>query len=121
MGGRKGYSLKVIVGDLRKVKFDQKELIEGIKDKDPKKVVKASAKILAKSDMALDSLAHSFLFVKSIEKKDCDRLKKASRKSRRKEVAKKWASYRKEKGTKFDAATNRVVVDSAARVLGVGK
>src|SRR3989338_7365703 len=106
MGGRKGYSLKKIVGDLRRVKSVQNELIKGIKEKDPKKVVSASAKILAKSDPVLESLAHSFLFVGELKEKDYERLSKEGTKQRRKELASKWAAYRKEKGKKFDAVTN---------------
>lgn len=117
MGGRKGYSLKKIVGDMRKVKADQKTLLQGIKDKSPKKVVKASAKMLSKSNKSIESLAYSYLFVDSV-KKHYDKLKKESLKGRRKDLAKKWASFRKEKGKKFDATTNRNVVDSASRVLG---
>lgn len=117
MGGRKGYSLKKIVGDIRKVKSNQKELLKGIKDNNPKQVVKSSARILAKSDTALESLAHSFLFVGSLKEKDYKKLSKQDTKDRRKELAKKWSSYRKEKGKKFDSATNRDVVDSATRVL----
>jgi len=118
MGGRKGYSLKRIVGDLRKVKSEQKELLKGIKDNNAGKVVQASASILAKSDAPLESLAHSFLFVGSIEKEEYKRLSEQDTKERRKELAKKWAAYRKEKGKKFDVSTNRDVVDSATRVLG---
>lgn len=118
MGGRKGYSLKRIVGDMRKVRSEQKELLKGIEDNNPKKVVQASAGILAKSDASLESLAHSFLFVSGIKEKEHKRLSEQDTKERRKELAKKWASYRKEKGKKFDASTNRDVVDSATRVLG---
>lgn len=118
MGGRKGYSLNKIVGDLRKIRSNQKEILQGIRDNNPKKVVSSSARILAKSDTALESLAHSFLFVAGLKEKDYKRLSKESTKKRRKELAKKWASYRKEKGKKFDSATNRDVVDSATRVLG---
>jgi len=121
MGGRKGYSLQRIVGDVRKIRSDQKELLQGIKDNNPKKVVRSSARILGKSDVVLESLAHSFLFIGGLKEKDYKRLSKQSTKKRRKELAKKWASYRKEKGKKFDAATNRDVVDSATRVLGGGK
>ena len=118
MGGRKGYSLKIIVGDMRKVKAEQKELLRGIENHDPKKVVQASAGILAKSDTSLESLAHSFLFVGGLDEKDYKKLSAQRTKERRKELAKKWASYRKEKGKKFDVATNRDVVDSATRVFG---
>jgi polynucleotide 5'-kinase involved in rRNA processing len=117
MGGRKGYSLKTIVGDIRKIRASKKKLLQGIKDKDPDKIVNASAKILSKSDKSLESLAYSYLFVGSI-KKDYNKLRKESRKERRKDLAEKWASFRKEKGKKFDATTNRNVVDSATRVLG---
>jgi len=66
MGGRKGYSLTEVVGDLRKVKSSQKELLQGIQDKDPKKVVRASAKLLAKSDKALESIGYGYLFIDSL-------------------------------------------------------
>ena len=118
MGGRRGYSLKKIVGDIKKVKSEQKELLRGIEDRNPKKVVRASAGILAKSDSSLESLAHSFLFIGGLKEKDYKRLSTQRTKERRKELAKKWASYRKEKGKKFDVATNRDVVDSATRILG---
>jgi hypothetical protein len=117
MGGRKGYSLKNIVGDLRKVRATQKELLEGVQEEDPKKVVKASAKILAKSDKALESIGYSYLFIDSLSD-EYKELRKESTKERRKNLAKKWASFRKEKDKKFDAATNRDVVDSTTRVLG---
>ncbi len=120
MGGRKGYSLKNVVGDLRKIKTDQKELLAGVQEKDPKKVVQASAKILAKSDKALESIGYSYLFVDSLSD-EYKELQKESTKERRKELAKKWASFRKEKGKKFDSATNRDVVDSTTRVLGDAK
>lgn len=120
MGGRKGYSLKRIVGDIRKVKTEQKQLLDSIKSNQPENVVKASAKILAKSDNALESLAYSYLFVDSI-KDDYKKLGAEGTKERRKELAKKWSDFRKEKGKKFDPSTNRDVVDSATRVLGGGK
>jgi len=117
MGGRRGYSLKKVVGDLRKVKAPQKELLQGIQAKDPKKVVKASAKILAKSDKALESIGYSYLFVDSISS-EYKKLRRERTKERRRELAKKWASFRKEKGKKFDTTTNRDVVDSTTRILG---
>lgn len=117
MGGRRGYSLKKIVGDIRKVKADQNELLKSIKDRDIKKVVKATAKILDKSEQKLESLAYSFVFMDSF-KKEYNKLRKKIPKDRRKSLAKKWASFREEKGKKFDAITNRNVVDSANKVLG---
>lgn len=120
MGGRKGYSLKAIVRDMRKVRAEQKQLLQGVKENDPKKVVGASAKILSKSDSALESLAYSYLFVDSI-KDDYKKLSEESIKQRRKELSKRWADFRKEKGKKFDPTTNRDVVDSATRILGGGK
>ena len=118
MGGRRGYSLKKIVGDLRKIRADQQDLLKGIKENNPPKVISASAQILSKSDEALESLAHSFLFVDSIKEKDYKKLSQEKTKERRKELAKKWAAYRKEKGKTFDSSTNRDVVDTATRILG---
>ncbi len=118
MGGRKGYSLKRIVGDIRKVRAEQKDLLKGIANNDPKRVVRASANILAKSDAPLEALAHSFLFVGSIKEQEHERLSKQDTKERRRLLAKKWAAYRKETSKKFDAPTNRSVVDSATKVLG---
>lgn len=116
MGGRKGYSLRKIVGDLRKVKKEQKELFEGIDEKDPKKVVRASAKILAKSDKEITSLVYSLKFIKNLEKEE-ERLKKEEIKERRKELSKRWAAFRKKEKEKFDPSTNRRVVDSINDVL----
>lgn len=119
MGGRKGYYLKEIVGKIS-IKEPQEELIEGIQRENITKAVKASVKILSKSGKALDSLVYSYLFVDSI-KEDYDKLRKEKTKERRKNLAKRWAFFRKKKGKKFDIKTNRNVVDSANRVLGGGK
>ncbi|GEM_PF-5216573 len=121
MGGRKGYSLKKIVGNLQKVRSEKTQLLQGIKENSPKKVALASAGILAKSDIALESLAHSFLFVGGIQEQEYRKLGRKDTKERRKELSKKWAAYRKEKGKKFDAPSNRDVVDSATRVIGGAK
>lgn len=120
MGGRKGYSLKKIVGDMRKARTEQKQLLAGVEENSPKKVVKASAGILSKSNKALDSLVYGYLFVDSI-KQDYKKLSEEHTKERRKELAKKWAEFRKEKGKKFEFTESREVVDSATRVLGGSK
>ncbi len=117
MGGRKGYSLSTVVGPLRPIKKPEKELLRAIEIQDPKKVVAFSAKIIAKSDLALDSIGYGYLFMDSISD-DYKRLRAQSTKERRKEIAKRWALFRKERGKTFDARVNRDVVDSATRVLG---
>jgi len=121
MGGRKGYSLKNIVGDLRKVKSEQKQLLQGIKSKSPHQVVSASASILAKSKTALESLADGFLFVGGLSKSEYKHLSRERTKGRRRELARRWASYRKEVRRKYDTTTNREVVNSTTRVLGARK
>ena len=117
MGGRKGHSLNKIVGSTRKLIKEKRELIEGVKGGDYKKAIVASAKILAKSDKALDALAYSFSFVGSL-KKEYEKLKRDTVKERKKELAKKWSGYRKKEQKDFDIATNRQIVDSITRALG---
>lgn len=116
MGGRKGYTLKRIVWDLRKIKKERKELFEGIDEKDKKKVISASARILAKSDKAIESLAYSLEFVDELGK-EYESLKKEGVKKRRKELAKKWVKFRKKEGKKFDRTINKEIVNSINRVL----
>ena len=120
MGGRKGYSLKKIVGDLRTTIPEQRELLRGIEESNPKKVVKATAHILSKSDDALESLAYGFLFVDSI-KDEYQKLQKKNVKARRKTLTKKWALFREKSGKKFSPETNRSVVDTTTKVLGGNK
>ncbi len=120
MGGRKGYSLKKIVGDLRKIRKEQKELFESIDEEDPKKVVRASAKILAKSDKEINSLAYSLKFIRELEKEE-KKLKKEKPKERRRKLSKKWVTFRKKEGKKFDPSTNRRVVDSINDIFGGGR
>jgi|SRR3989344_9614504 len=117
MGGRKGYSLKKVVGDVRKIKKEKKELLEWIDEKNPAEVIKTTGKIIAKSDSLLDSIATSIRFISSIESEEKE-LRKEPTKQRRKELSKKWAEFRKKDGKKFDSTTNRKVVDSINRVLG---
>ena len=117
MGGRKGYSLRTVVGPLRPIKKPEEELLRAIQNEDPKKVVGASAKIIAISDLAVDSIGYGYLFMDSMSD-EYKRLRAQSTKERRKELAKKWALFRKERGKTFDARVNRDIVDSATRVLG---
>lgn len=117
MGGRKGYSLRTVVGPLKPIKKAEKELLRAIENEDPKKVVTSSAKIIASSDLALDSIGYGYLFMDSLSD-DYKRLRAQSTKERRKELTKKWALFRKKLGKTFDPRVNRDVVDSATRVLG---
>ena len=117
MGGRKGHSLKQIVGDLRSIIPEKRELLRGIEEDNPKKVVRASAHILSKSDEALESLAYGYLFVDSIEG-ERGKLQKKSIKERRKALTKKWTLFRKKAGKSFNPEINRNVVDSTTRILG---
>ena len=116
MGGRKGYTLKRVVGDVRTIKKEKKELLEWIEEKNPKEVVKTTGKIIAKSDKLLDSIATSIKFIDTIESEE-EHLKKKSTKERRKNLSKKWAEFRKKQGKKFDPIINRKVVDSFNRAL----
>jgi len=120
MGGRKGYSLRKIVGDIRRVKGEKKDLLDAIEHNDVGKVVSSSAKMLGKSNNALEALTHSYLFIDSL-KKDYDRLRRESVKERRLEISKRWAKYQKEKGIDFDDAINRDIVNNATRTLGGDK
>ena len=117
MRGRKGYSLQSVIGDLRRIKKDKKELLEGIKENNPGKVVKTSVGILSKSDKALDSLAYSFIFADSITR-EYSKLKTEKTKERRKKIAKKWADFRKKNNKIFDSTINRSIVDSATKIFG---
>src|SRR3989344_5935697 len=101
MGGRKGYSLKKVVGDVRKIKKEKKELLEWIDEKNPNEVIKTTGKIIAKSDKLLDSIATSIKFIETIKQEE-KQLREESTKKRRKDLSKKWAYFRKKEGKKFD-------------------
>ena len=116
MGGRKGYTLKRVVGDVRTIKKEKKELLEWIEEKNPQEVVRTTGKIIAKSDKLLDSIASSIKFADVIESEE-KQLQGESTKERRKELSKKWANFRKKEGKKFDPITNRKIVDSVNRAL----
>jgi len=118
MGGRKGYTLNKIVGNIHNIKNEKRSLLEAIDKNNVKEVVAVSAKILAKSDAVLESLAHSYLFVGSLGKKDYANLINKDIKSRRVEISKRWTKYRKDKGTSFDSSVNRDIVDTAVKILG---
>jgi len=116
MGGRKGYTLKKVFGDVRTIKKEKKELLGWIEDKNPEEVVKATGKVIAKSDKLLDSIASSIKFAGAIESEE-KQLQGESTKERRKELSKKWANFRKKEGKKFDPIINRKIVDSVNRAL----
>ena len=50
MGGRRGYPLKKIVGDTKDVRSGRKELLQAVKNKNLKKVIKTTAILLGRSD-----------------------------------------------------------------------
>lgn len=116
MGGRKGYPLRNVVGDIRKIKKEKKELLEWVDEENPKKVIKTTGRIIAKSDKLLESFATSIKFIDSIKDEE-KKLKEESTKERRKDISKKWANFRKKQGKKFDTITNRKIVDSINRSL----
>ena len=117
MGGRKGYALKRVIGDVRTFKKEKKELLEWIDEKNPQEVVRATGKLIAKSEKLLDSITTSLKFVDLIEPEE-RQLKEESTKERRKDISKKWAEFRKKEGKRFDSVLNRKVVDSINRALG---
>jgi len=117
MGGRKGYSLGRIVGDLRKVGREKKKLLRGIKEHDIVKAVSASAELLARSDEALDSIVHGFLFIRSMDKKTWNELVQEDARERKLGLAEEWSNYRREVGVEFSPEVNRNVVDTATRSL----
>jgi hypothetical protein len=116
MGGRKGYDIKRVVGDVRKIKKEKKELLNFIDEKNPSEVTKVTGKIIAKSDLLLDSIVTSIKFVEIIESEE-KQLKEISIKDRRKGLSKKWSDFRKKEGKRFDPIVNRKVVDSINRAL----
>jgi protein gp37 len=121
MGGRKGYTLRKLIHNTREIKEEQKSLYDAIKHNNPQKAVYASAKILAKSDIAIDAIAHSFLFMSEIGTADYNNLNKKNIKERRKELTKKWSEYRKGINKTFDPSINRDIIDSATRTIGGNK
>lgn len=87
--------------------------------KSKKQILKMSKEELKNykwSDLALDSLATSLKFVDEIESEE-KKLQKESIKTRRKDLSKKWANFRKREGKKFDSTINRKIVDSINRAL----
>ena len=117
MGGRKGYSIKRVVGNLNKVRREKKALIQGIKAEDANMAVSSTARILAKSDEALDAIVHGYLFIRTIDPKTHEQLAQKNMKERRLGLSDKWSSYGKKANMHFSPTINRNVVDSATRAI----
>jgi hypothetical protein len=118
MGGRKGYSLRCVVGDLSKVRTEKRQLLDGIKAGDVKTVVASSARIMAKSDDALDAIVHGLFFVRSMDPTKHQQLADQPTRERRLGLADQWSTYRKKMKIEVSPTLNREIVDTAARVIG---
>jgi len=58
MGGRKSYSTKDIIGNMRKVATERKELSAALKSESPNNIVKATVGIVSKSENAVSNLSN---------------------------------------------------------------
>jgi hypothetical protein len=121
MGGRKGYSLKCVVGDPSKVRMEKRQLLEGIKTGNVRAVVASSAQIMAKSDEALDAVVHGLFFVRSIDPTKYEQLAGQSTRERRLSLADQWSAYRKKMNIAVSPPLNRQIIDTATRIIRKNK
>lgn len=121
MGGRKGYSLTSIVGNMGKVRSERRRLIDGFKENRVDEVVAATAQMLSKSGEALDAIVHGFFFVQSIDAKTREQLGQKTPRERKLSIADKWAGYRRKNKVDFSSTLNRDIVDTVATTIGKKK
>lgn len=112
MGGRKSYSDKDIIGNLRKVIPERKKLSSAIKSESPQGIVQATVDIFNKSEAAISNLSKVFEmrdFIDGISK----------RKLRQKDIEKEAAKYlsRKKKQIKASQQIKRLLIDSAVKSI----
>lgn len=111
MGGRRSYSVNVVVGSKRKLSKEIRNLKESIRSQESKKIAENSAKLITKSDYSIKNLSLSVKlldFVLENAKKDL------SYEYRKKISSKAWSDIKKEQKIETPRQIDRIFVNSAA-------
>jgi len=113
MGGRKTYSVKKILGDINGKSPERRALRKAIKEKDPKQIADSTLNLFKASKMPsnFSQILDMFEVVQEIEKK------KVSKDKLKEEISNLWADTKKAKKIKDFPELDRILVDSAVKIL----
>lgn len=117
MGGRKTYSARKVLGDLRQSTSERKRLSAAISEEDPKKISQATLDAFRKSDYAVDNLSKILDMAdifEEVEGKDIET------KNVKQVVTDFWNKTKDERNIKTEAEIDRNLIESATKVLKRG-
>lgn len=113
MGGRKSYSVRSVLGDLRHSVRERKDLAKAISDEQPQKIVKSTVEAFKKSNYAIENLSKAidmYDFFREVEKK------KIKPKDVRKAVTEYWLRTKEKKKIKSTLEIDRILINSTVAV-----
>ena len=113
MGGRKTYPVKNVVGSDKSLISPRRKLASAINEESPEKIVQTTVNLFQQSKTGLNNLAaaiNMYDFFK--EQKEVKELKDI-----KKDVSDFWTKTKEEKSLKTSSEVDRIIVDSAVKVL----
>jgi uncharacterized phage-like protein YoqJ len=119
MGGRKSYSLDIMIGKSKKNKQNKKEFIETIQSKESKRILSKTIDMFTNSETLVDNLSeivNAFQFVEENAKGY-----PLNYDERKRMAAKFWANKKKEIKISTPYEIDRIFVDSITKVIRRGK
>jgi hypothetical protein len=118
MGGRRPASVEKVVGKSKKVTERKKSFFRAVKSEKTDNIVSSAIDLFGSSDEAVHNLYQATKFLNFISK---NKHKKAEIYDKRKEEAtKKWAEIKKKEKLKTSSEIDRILVESATKVIRRG-
>jgi hypothetical protein len=119
MGGRKTYTLDVVVGKTAENARARERLIASVDSKDPRTIVSSALDLALKSEKLVHNLAEAVQAIDFVRANaDAPALDYEGRKRL---ASKYWTERKKETGTPSDSVVDRLLVDSLTKFIRRGK
>ena len=117
MGGRKTYSVRKVLGDLRQSIGERKKLSAAISEEDAKKITQATLDVFRKSDYAVDNLSKVLDMADIFEELEGKEIKP---KETKQIVTDFWNKTKEDRNIKTGAEIDRNLIESATKILKRG-
>lgn len=118
MGGRRPAKIEQVVGKSKKITERKKSFFEAVETQSPERIISSAVDLLVSSDNAVSNLAQATKLLGLISETKNKKSEKYPR--RRQEASKRWAEIKKKEKLKTSPEIDRILVESAAKVIRRG-